>query len=122
VSEKFEIGIQIHLPTFRHLTLRDLIEGDIPLGFGASKGYGSCIAKITGVRVPTSSPGAISPCLRLLEDFGIAAIDFAGLLKGDWRELPEGQWVMEVLRDTVERYDREITSYRRKDRHHGKVP
>ncbi len=28
------------------LTLRDLIEGDITFGFGASKGYGSCLAEI----------------------------------------------------------------------------
>ena len=33
------------------LTLRDLIEGDIPLGFGASKGYGACHATITSLHV-----------------------------------------------------------------------
>ncbi len=30
------------------LTLRDLAEGDVPLGFGAAKGYGACTAQLVG--------------------------------------------------------------------------
>ena len=33
------------------LTLRDLIEGDIPMGFGAAKGYGACTATIEALEV-----------------------------------------------------------------------
>jgi len=33
------------------LTLRDLMEGDIPLGFGAAKGYGACRATIKALRI-----------------------------------------------------------------------
>jgi CRISPR/Cas system CSM-associated protein Csm3 (group 7 of RAMP superfamily) len=33
------------------LLLRDLIEGDIVLGFGAAKGYGACRAEVTGLHV-----------------------------------------------------------------------
>lgn len=35
------------------LTLRDLIEGDIPLGFGSAKGYGSCHVSLVSVEVPS---------------------------------------------------------------------
>ena len=38
-SDPWAIGL-------RSLTLRDLIEGDIPLGFGAAKGYGACRASV----------------------------------------------------------------------------
>lgn len=34
------------------LTFRDLMEGDIPLGFGASKGFGACHARIAGIAFP----------------------------------------------------------------------
>jgi len=37
------------------LTLRDLIEGDITFGFGASKGYGSCRAEITNLSVSSQA-------------------------------------------------------------------
>ena len=33
------------------LVLRDLMEGDIPLGFGAGKGYGACKAEIKGLQI-----------------------------------------------------------------------
>jgi len=35
------------------LAFRDLIEGDITLGFGASKGYGACTAEITDISMPS---------------------------------------------------------------------
>lgn len=37
------------------LTLRDLMEGEITLGFGATKGFGECTAKITHLRLGGSS-------------------------------------------------------------------
>ncbi len=39
------------------LTFRDLVEGDITLGFGAGKGFGACRAAITHASVPARSPG-----------------------------------------------------------------
>ena len=34
------------------LTLRDLLEGDVPFGFGSAKGYGACTARLTDFQVP----------------------------------------------------------------------
>lgn len=41
-------------------TLRDLQEGDIPLGMGASKGYGACRAKFIDATGQETSPKAIA--------------------------------------------------------------
>jgi len=42
------------------LVLRDLIEGDITFGFGASKGYGGCTARVVGAHLPDPFPdGAV---------------------------------------------------------------
>ncbi len=38
------------------LTLKDLLEGDVCLGFGRSKGFGGCCARITGVSFPAVLP------------------------------------------------------------------
>jgi CRISPR/Cas system CSM-associated protein Csm3 (group 7 of RAMP superfamily) len=38
------------------LTLRDLSEGDVTFGFGAGKGYGSCIGKIESFKLPQVIP------------------------------------------------------------------
>ena len=46
------------------LTLRDLMEGDIPLGFGKSKGFGACSAKITGVTLPDLYCSWLEECLK----------------------------------------------------------
>lgn len=38
------------------LAFRDLIEGDITFGFGASKGYGACTAEIMDINIPSNLP------------------------------------------------------------------
>lgn len=49
------------------LALRDLVEGDLRLGFGAAKGYGGCRAQVTSVGVPATNhwPPAMLDALKL---------------------------------------------------------
>jgi CRISPR-associated protein (TIGR03986 family) len=51
------------------LTLRDLIEGDVRLGFGAGKGYGSCTARIMKAKIYTKEED-MSPWKGLAEVVG----------------------------------------------------
>ena len=55
------------------LVIRDLIEGDIPLGFGASKGYGASTARIHALRVSGLDAVADSPFAGLLANGGLQA-------------------------------------------------
>ncbi len=60
------------------LTLRDLIEGDIPLGFGAAKGYGACTATIKDVQL--SRFDALPAGFRtILEECSVTQSDFDSL-------------------------------------------
>jgi CRISPR/Cas system CSM-associated protein Csm3 (group 7 of RAMP superfamily) len=49
------------------LTLRDLMEGDIPLGFGAAKGYGACRAAIIRMQVSGLALPALQAILQASE-------------------------------------------------------
>lgn len=54
------------------LTLRDLVEGDITLGHGASKGYGACQAVITSV----SPPSQFGNCTQWAKDWGLPGLNW----------------------------------------------
>ena len=58
--------------------LRDLREGDISFGFGASKGYGSCRATIASVSCPTGFDGASAEQVEALLKDGASAPETLG--------------------------------------------
>jgi len=51
------------------LTLRDLMEGDVTIGFGASKGYGACKATIDRMSVKGAS--SVDGLRKLMESHGV---------------------------------------------------
>ncbi len=59
------------------LLLRDLVEGDIVLGFGAAKGYGACRAAVTGLRA--TSLEQHPELWDILQTCEAAQIDWNGL-------------------------------------------
>ena len=91
------------------LVLRDLAEGDIPLGFGAAKGYGACHAKVhtsriagheyvaeerekqLAVQLSSATPGANPPPPGIAAALGDGAGALAACLKALSREAQEPQ-------------------------------
>lgn len=49
-------------------TIRDLIDGDIPVGFGRSKGFAACKARIVGITLPQVYPSWMDESLAYCED------------------------------------------------------
>lgn len=84
------------------LTLRDLIEGDIPLGFGRSKGFGACRASIKEVILPDLYP----PWLE--ENLFFPSEDRDGLASTD---LPLSEEQRDVLQYLVETFVEEVRSH-----------
>lgn len=89
------------------LTLRDLIEGDIPLGFGAAKGFGACRAVITGVRVVGLN--ALSTLQAILQDNEATQVDFNSL-DTTARPLDEVQLVVMAL---VQAFQEKVSVFQR---------
>jgi CRISPR-associated protein (TIGR03986 family) len=75
------------------LTLRDLAEGDIPIGWGKRKGYGACTA------VPNQSEGALALCAAqaLTQDQGCAALAALRLLASNGPEEPSIAQTVQAL-------------------------
>lgn len=82
------------------LTLRDLIEGDIPLGFGRSKGFGACQAGVKEAALPGSYPPWFKQCL---DSFFIEDQDALADVS-----LPLSDEQVMVLQDLVETFIKEV--------------
>jgi hypothetical protein len=88
------------------LTLRDLIEDDIPLGFGAAKGYGACHAAITDIRIVGLD--AQSPHWSLLEHNDATHIDFNQL---DFTIQPPLEEVQFVIAEAIKAFHDKVDSF-----------
>lgn len=89
------------------LTLRDLMEGDIPLGFGAARGYGACIANIE--RVTVSSLDSLIRYKKLLDDNGLTVLDLNSLNTTSPPDVP----VQTALIDLVTAFQEQVSSFRK---------
>lgn len=67
------------------LTLRDLMEGDISLGFGAAKGYGACRAIIEKAEFPGLDAESRMDLLELYDVTGLG-LDSFNVNEFDWDE------------------------------------
>ncbi len=89
------------------LTLRDLMEGDIVLGFGGNKGYGACRASITGL----SLVGGERVSKELQQFFRDKAFNPDDINRIDVNIIPE-QNVREALKGVIEAFQREVATVR----------
>lgn len=90
------------------LTLRDLIEGDIPLGFGAAKGYGACTATINGIRLPRfdTLPSGLP---TILEKHGATQSDFDSL---DMTTQPKDA-IQYAVMEFIEKLKQQVAAFQR---------
>jgi CRISPR/Cas system CSM-associated protein Csm3 (group 7 of RAMP superfamily) len=95
------------------LTLRDLIEGDIPLGFGAAKGYGACKAMITGIQL--TGLEAVPALQAILTDSEATQIDFNRL---DTTTRPPLE-VELVVMELVKAFQKKVEAFQRPVLHTG---
>lgn len=84
------------------LTFRDLMEGDITLGFGASKGFGACYARITGIAFPDSDIAWLQKYLTEM------ACDNNEMMQ---ISLPLNEAQQLVLQDLVEKFIEEVNNH-----------
>lgn len=88
------------------LTLRDMIEGDVPLGFGAAKGYGDCKLRITGLQVHSTND---SPEFgKILQENGVTEENINNL---DITSIP-GTEVQMVLMNLVDAFQNKVSGFK----------
>lgn len=90
------------------LTLRDLVEGDIPLGFGAAKGYGACKAEIRKVHV-TSQSSIPKEFQTILNNSSAHQLDFNRL---DMTSKPETEIEL-VIMELLSAFQTRATSFQK---------
>jgi CRISPR/Cas system CSM-associated protein Csm3 (group 7 of RAMP superfamily) len=87
------------------LVLRDLVQGDITLGFGASKGYGSCKATID--RISTRGARSLDDYRELLDSCGVTESQLFHLD-------PHARVPLEVQRvvtEVIKRFQKKVGEY-----------
>jgi CRISPR/Cas system CSM-associated protein Csm3 (group 7 of RAMP superfamily) len=91
--------IDLHHAGLLVLTLRDLMEGDITLGFGRSKGFGACRARIVGINLPDPHGGQVPEWVKELYTLteGDDLTDIVSPLANDARVM-----VLQTLVETFE--------------------
>jgi len=90
------------------LALRDLIEGDIPLGFGAAKGYGACRATIRGIRI-TNLSDIPAEFQAILKNNDALQIDLNSL---DTTSKPEDEIAL-VLMALISAFQSQVASFQK---------
>ncbi len=90
------------------LTLRDLIEGDIPLGFGAAKGYGACTATINDIRLPRfdALPSGLT---TILEKYGATQSDFDSFDT----TTPPSDAIQYAVMEFIEKFQQQVAAFQR---------